>query len=275
MHDFLLRNGEWDEVTPESAGWTFVSFAVSRLAENEAIEFSNEGVERALVPLAGTIVVEAAGERWELGGRRDVFDGRGSCLYLPVAANFTLAARSGAAEVAICTSKADVEFEPKLVRPTDVPIEVRGAGNATRQVHGLMTPDFPADRLLVIEVWTPGGNWSSFPPHKHEVATDNESILEETYYYRTRDPRGFAYQRLYAPERGLDLNAAVRDGDLLQIPYGYHTTAAAHGCDLYYLNVLAGPNNGRTLRAAYDPSLGPIADEWPASSPDARVPFVD
>ena len=143
-----------------------------------------------------------------------------------------------------------------LVSPDDVDIELRGGGNASRQVGSLMLPDFPADRLHVVEVWTPGGNWSSFPPHKHEHDRDGESELEETYYYRLRDPEnGWAVQRVYSPERDFDLVETVRDGDLLLIPWGYHTTVAAHGHDLYYLNVLAGPAPKRTLQAFQDPCL--------------------
>jgi 5-deoxy-glucuronate isomerase len=275
MNEFILRHGDWTAVTPESAGWSFVSFEVRRIEEGDRLAMTNDGVERALVPLSGDIAVEDGESQWQLGGRRSVFDGRGSCLYLPTGSSFSAAPVDGPAEVAICASRSEVELAPRLVTPADAVIEKRGAGNASRQVHTLLGPEFPAERLLVIEVWTPGGNWSSYPPHKHEVVADDESILEETYYYRTRDPWGFAYQRLYSPERSLDLNAVVRDGDLLQIPYGYHTTAAAHGCDLYYLNVLAGPNEVRTLQAAYDPSLGQIANDWPNLQLDPRVPVVD
>ena len=134
-----------------------------------------------------------------------------------------------------------------------------------------MLPDFPADRLHVIEVWTPGGNWSSYPPHKHEHDHDGESELEETYYYRLRDPRiGWGVQRVYSPERDFDLVQTVRDGDLLLIPWGYHTTVAAHGHDLYYLNVLAGPAPKRTLQAFQDPCLASpprTPGRMPASTP--------
>jgi 5-deoxy-glucuronate isomerase len=163
------------------------------------------------------------------------------------------------------------------VTPDDTKIELRGGGNASRQVNSLMLPDFPADRLLVIEVWTPGGNWSSFPPHKHEHDEDSgvESELEETYYYRLRDPEnGWAVQRVYSPERDFDLTVSVRDGDVLLIPWGYHTTAAIHGHDLYYLNVLAGPAPRRTLQAFQDPCLRSTQDAWPELGLDSRLPIV-
>lgn len=138
-----------------------------------------------------------------------------------------------------------------------------------------MPPAFPADRLLLVEVWTPGGNWSSFPPHKHEHDTGTESKLEETYYYRLRDPEnGWAIQRVYSPDKDFDLTEPVRDGDICLIPWGYHTTAAAHGHDLYYLNVLAGPAAKRTLQAFEDPCLSPLRERWQDLGTDDRVPFV-
>ena len=138
-----------------------------------------------------------------------------------------------------------------------------------------MLPDFPADRLHVVEVWTPGGNWSSYPPHKHEQDRDGESELEETYYYRLRDPEnGWALQRVYSPDRDFELSQPVRDGDLLLIPWGYHTTVAAHGQDLYYLNVLAGPAPKRTLQAFQDPCLKSAQEDWPQAGLDPRLPLI-
>jgi 5-deoxy-glucuronate isomerase len=157
-----------------------------------------------------------------------------------------------------------------LVRPEDVEIEVRGAGNATRQINHIVKPEFPAERLLVVEVFTPAGNWSSYPPHKHdEDHPPGEVVLEETYYFRTD---GWAVQRLYSPRHDLDLTETVRDGDLMLVPYGYHTTAAAHGYDLYYLNALAGDR--RSMAAADDPDLAWIRGAWAELEPDPRVPLV-
>ena len=155
-------------------------------------------------------------------------------------------------EVAICGARCERRREPVLVRPEDVEIEVRGAGNATRQINHIVKPEFPAERLLVVEVFTPSGNWSSYPPHKHdEDNAPDEVVLEETYYFRTSAPEAFAVQRLYSPRHGLDVTETVRDGDLMLVPYGYHTTAAAHGYDLYYLNALAGET--RSMASADDP----------------------
>jgi 5-deoxy-glucuronate isomerase len=151
---------------------------------------------------------------------------------------------------------------------------LRGSGNASRQIHTLIGPAFPADRLHVVEVWTPGGNWSSYPPHKHDEEGAGETVLDETYYFRTRDPQGFALQRLYSEPHGLDLTMVVRDGDLLTIPFGFHTTCAGHGFDLYYLNVLAGPQSERSLAAREDPDFTGIRAAWADSAMDPRLPLV-
>jgi 5-deoxy-glucuronate isomerase len=261
--NLLLERGAWSEVTPESAGWRYLSFAV-RSAPFAADTGSDEV---ALVPLGGRCRVEADGEQWELGGRAHVFAGMPWALYLPRDTAYRV---EGEAEMAICAAHCERRREPVLVRPEDVEAEVRGAGNATRQINHILPPSFPAERLLVVEVFTPSGNWSSYPPHKHdEDHPPGEVVLEETYYYRTD---GFAVQRLYSPRHGLDLTCTVGDGDLVLVPYGYHTTAAAHGYDLYYLNALAGDR--RSMAAADDPALHWTRAAWADLEPDPRVPLV-
>jgi 5-deoxy-glucuronate isomerase len=274
VNDLLLRDGEWDVVDPASASWRYLSFRVDKLRASEHVSRSTGAEEVAFVPLAGTCAVESDGMHWELGGRTNVFAGMPWALYLPRGADYTLTA-IGHAEVAIAGAVAEEDFEPRLVRPEDVEIEVRGSGNATRQINHIIKPEFPAQRLLVVEVFTPAGNWSSYPPHKHdEDHPPGEVVLEEVYYYRTeQDPPGaFAVQRLYSPRHGTDLTATVRDGDIMLVPHGYHTTCAAHGYDLYYLNGLAGDR--RSMAAADDPSLAWIRPAWNNLEPDPRVPLV-
>ena len=269
----ILAKG-WDPIQPADAGWTFISFAVHTLVAGGTLALPADGQERALVPLSGIAEVEADGRSWRFGGRASVFDGLGWCLYLPLDTAATLTAVSDL-EIAVAAAPAETRYAVALVGPDDIEIELRGGGNASRQVGSLMLPDFAADRLHVIEVWTPGGNWSSFPPHKHERDQNGEAQLEETYYYRLRDPdNGWAVQRVYSPERQFDLVQTVRDGDLLIIPWGYHTTVAAHGHDLYYLNILAGPAPTRTLQAYQDPCLKDTQDAWAAVGIDGRLPFV-
>jgi 5-deoxy-glucuronate isomerase len=269
----ILENGAWDKITPEIAGWEFVSFEVV-VFDGQTVSFAADGNERALVPLSGIVTASVDGTDHVFGGRASVFDGLGHCLYIPRDTAVTITASAGA-ELAIASTPATTKHDVVLVTPGDLPIEARGAGNASRQVSTLIPPTFPADRLLVIEVWTPGGNWSSYPPHKHEHDQEGEAQLEETYYYRLRNPEtGWAIQRAYSPERGFELAETVRDGDICLLPWGYHTTVAAHGHDLYYLNVMAGPASQRTLQAAQDPELAGLVNAWPEMDVDPRMPLI-
>ncbi|WP_105567283.1 5-deoxy-glucuronate isomerase [Microbacterium halophytorum] len=269
----ILAKGDWSKITPEVAGWEYVSFEVITF-DGQAVEFDAGGDERAFIPLSGTARAEVEGRTIEFGGRPDVFAGLGHLLYVPRDTAVSITASAGA-EIAVASAPATTRHDVVLVTPDDLPVEARGGGNASRQVSTLMAPSFPADRLLVVEVWTPGGNWSSYPPHKHEHDEDGEAQLEETYYYRLRDPqKGWALQRAYSPERDFDLAQTVRDGDICLLPWAYHTTVAAHGQDLYYLNVLAGPAQERTLQARQDVDLADTANAWAEQGIDPRVPFV-
>ncbi len=266
MSELLLKAGAWEQVTPDSAGWEYLHFGV----RGGAFSSDTGDCEVALVPLAGRCAVETEGDSWELGGRENVFAGMPWALYLPRDTVYRVEAEG---EVAICGARCEVRREPIPVRPDEVDVEVRGAGNATRQINHILKPEFPAERLLVVEVFTPSGNWSSYPPHKHdEDHAPDEVVLEETYYFRTRAPEAFAVQRLYSPRHGLDVTETVRDGDLMLVPYGYHTTAAAHGYDLYYLNALAGDR--RSMAAADDPDLHWTRAAWAGMEADPRVPLV-
>ena len=268
MSELLLRAGEWDSVKPESAGWRYLFFDVRQGSFARA----SDDVETVLVVLSGNCRVEAGGRIWELPGRENVFAGLPWALYLPRDTTYEVTTQG---EVAVCGARCTRPREPVLIAPDDVEIEVRGSGNATRQINHIVKPEFPAERILVVEVYTPSGNWSSYPPHKHdEDHGEREAVLEETYYFRTRPepPGAFAVQRLYSPAHSLDLTVTVRDGDLLLVPWGYHTTAAAHGHDLYYLNALAGDR--RTMAAADDPDLAWIRPAWDELAKDPRVPLV-
>jgi len=274
MTDLLLRSGEWDVVDPASAGWRYLSFRIEQLRGGESVSRESADEELALVPLGGRCAVASGASRWELGERASVFDGMPWALYLPARTTYTLTGLTDV-EVAVAGARSEERHEPRLVTPEDVEIEVRGSGNATRQINHIVKPEFPAHRLLVVEVFTPAGNWSSYPPHKHdEDRPPDEVVLEEVYYYRTpTQPQGaFAVQRLYSAQHGTDLTATVRDGDIVLVPHGYHTTAAAHGYDLYYLNGLAGDR--RSMASADDPALAWIRPAWAELEPDPRVPLV-
>jgi 5-deoxy-glucuronate isomerase len=267
----LLRAGEWERVTPESAGWRYLSFRVERIAG--ADERDTGPAETALVLLEGACSVEVDGRRFELGPRASVFAQLPWTVYLPRDTDYRL---EGEAELAIASARCSVRREPVLQRPDEVAVEVRGAGNATRQINNMIQPGFPAERLLVVEVLTPAGNWSSYPPHKHDVHRTGpggklqEADLEEIYFYKIDKPDGYAYQRVYNDDRSIDALVMAQNHDTVLIPEGYHPVVSAHGYTTYYLNFLAG--TAQSLASADDPTYASIKDTW--TSKDPRVPVV-
>lgn len=248
MSDLLVRSapepdagGSVLRVTPGSAGWEYVGFEVLRLAAGASAGRRAEGEEVCLVALSGRCSVSAGERRWEIGGRRSVFDGLPHALYLPPGASFRVEAATDL-ELALCTAPAREGAEPLEVRPEDIEVEIRGRGSMEREVRPILMEDRPAERLLVVEVITPQGHWSSYPPHRHDRDDPpRERYLEETYYHRVNPSRGFALQRVYTGDLSLDETFAVRDGDVALVPKGYHVVSAPPGYDLYYLNVMAGP----------------------------------
>ena len=256
------ESGELIAVTPEQAGWEYTSLIVRRLADGDTWSYRTGPDEVALVPLGGRCRVAAHGQEWRLGERANVFAGPPWALYLPCQTEFEVTAE-GPLELAVCGARAEELHEPVLIRPDDVAVEIRGAGNAARQINHIVKPEFPAHRLLVVEVVTPSGNWSSYPPHKHDVSDlPREADLEEIYYYRIDPPDGFAFQRLYTADGRIDAPYIIRDGDLLLVPEGYHTFVVAHGYTGYYLNVLAGNEAVRTMQPSDDPVLGWVRGTW-------------
>ena len=258
-------------VTPDVAGWRYLSFHVAEL-DDAPLQVGEPRAEVALVVLAGGARVSLrGGDNFELPGRASVWDGPPWALYLPAGTSASAVALEVSATLAIASAPSSASGEAILIGPDDVAVEVRGAGNATRQINHVITPSFPADRLEVVEVYTPSGNWSSWPPHKHD--TDDmprEAILEEVYHYRFRRPEAWGVQRLYGGSvEGL---YAVRDGETMIVPDGYHPFVAAHGDDGYYLNALAG--DVRTMACSYEPALDHVRAEWASMAPDPRVPLV-
>jgi 5-deoxy-glucuronate isomerase len=264
----LSRAGEWSRVTPASAGWRYLSFWTERLAGSS--ERPAEPFETAIVLLEGRVRADVDGKRFELGPRAGIFEELPWTLYVPRDTAYRL---EGDAELAVATAPCERRLEPVLQPPGEVDVEVRGAGNATRQINNMIQPGFPAERILVVEVLTPAGNWSSYPPHKHdEERPPEEVVLEEVYYYRAPAPEAFGVQRLYSPARGVDETWTVRDRDLLLVPYGYHAFCAAPGHDFYYLNALAGDHH--SMAASDDPALAWIRGAWRGEERDPRVPLV-
>jgi 5-deoxy-glucuronate isomerase len=261
-------------VAPAVAGWRYLSFEVAGI-DDRPLQVGDPGREVALVTLDGAVVVETRTDRIELPGRRSVWDGLPWALYLPAGTSASAVAASGRAVVALAAApisgRPRVAREPVVIGPDEITVEVRGAGNATRQVNHIITPLFPADRLEVVEVYTPSGNWSSWPPHKHDTEDmPREAVLEETYHYRFRRPEAWGVQRLYGGSvEGL---WPVRDGETMIVRDGYHPFVAAHGDDAYYLNALAG--DLRTMACSYDPALEHVRAAWADVDADPRVPLV-
>lgn len=249
-------------VGPEEAEWEFCSLTVLRLTAGTSWRGATGHDEVALVPLSGNCTVTSGQTEWNIGGRPSIFAGPTSSLYLPIGCDYTLTATT-TLELAICGARAEQAFPPRLIGADEVEIEIRGAGNAARQINHIIKPDFPAQRLLVVEVFTPSGNWSSFPPHKHDIQRmPAEADLEEIYYYRIDPPDGFALQRLYTEDGRIDQAWTIRDGDLLLVPEGYHAFAVAHGYTGYYLNILAGADPVRTMQPADDPAYAWVRSTW-------------
>lgn len=261
------------EITPASAGWDFVHFAVRRLTAGTSWAGNTEGTEVCFVLLSGEVTVRFGAEganQVRLGPRRSVFEDYPHALYLPPGTPFEVEALR-ASEIADSRAPSERQASPFEIRPEDCGLEVRGGGNATRQIIDILPASSPADRLLVCEVLTPAGNWSSYPPHKHDQhAPPAEVDLEETYYYRFADADGFGLQRLYTADGRSDAVVRVVDGDLVIVADGYHPFVAAHGYDAYYLNTLAG--SARSMAATDDPRYAHLRDAWP--EPDRRVPLV-
>jgi 5-deoxy-glucuronate isomerase len=238
------------EVSPQSAGWSHVGFQVVRLEAGQTHEGGSADREACLVLLTGTAGIEADELNVErAGGRVSVFDDAPpAAVYVPAGTNYRVTATT-AVELAIGTAPASPKGEPRLIDPNRMSREVRGQGTNQRFVRNILPETEPAESLLVVEVITPGGHWSSYPPHKHDTATEGEeTALEETYYHRINPPQGFAVQRVYTDDRSIDETISVEDGDVVMVPRGYHPVGAPHGYDVYYLNVMAGPRRNWIFR---------------------------
>ena len=236
-------SGRVVSVTPQSAGWTYVGFELWKLGPGETAAGKTGEREICLVLVSGRAKVLGGDEDFgEIGERMSPFEGAPYAVYVPAGAEWSVEATTEL-ELAVCSAPGTGGKLPaRLIAPGTNPQITRGTGTNTRYVTNILPETDPAESLLVVEVITPGGHTSSYPPHKHD--TDNlpdESLLEETYYHRLNPPQGFGFQRVYTDDRSLDEAMVVEDGDVTLVPRGYHPVAATHGYDLYYLNVMAGP----------------------------------
>lgn len=289
-----LAAGGWETVVDEhTPGWEHTGLRVARLEAGESIELEGVGIERLIVPLVGSFTVRhataATATVTELAGRASVFHGPTDVLYLSAHSTGTVTATSpGESRFLVATSPTEIERPSRHIPVAEVPVELRGAGASSRQVHNFGRKEsLDAARFIVVEVITPAENWSSYPPHKHdEHVPGHESELEEIYYFETAPvkeaPEGVSAEHAFglfstysSPAGPIEIDSQVRTGDVALVPYGYHGPAvAAPGYDMYYLNVMAGPDPERTWLISDDPAHGWVRDTWEGQDLDPRLPFT-
>ncbi len=280
--------GATASVTPEIAGWTYCGLEIVDLQPGVPYQLVTGAAEMAVLPLSGTgVTVEIERDCFVLGGRSSVFASVTDWAYAPIDSEVRLSSAAGA-QVALPSARATTRFDPAMIPAADVAVEVRGAGPATRQVTNFMSPETfdGADKLMCVELLTPDGNWSSYPPHRHDDSPECPVNNEEIYYFRVGTagsteyaPDGFAFHRTYTPDGPesdrVDVTIVVGDGDVFVIPRGYHgPCVAAPGYPLYYLNVLAGPGGERSMAFCDDPAHHWVRDTWIDMATDPRVPMT-
>jgi len=269
-------------VTPKSAGWDLISFQARKLKAGNQWSFGSASNELAIVLLSGKISIHSTRGSWHNLERKDVWTSAATALYLPRNTEFTITAESDT-EFAVTWVPTDEDHEARLIQPQDVPISVRGGDNMSRQINDLLPPGSPVHRLVLVEVYTPSGNWSSYPPHKHDVHIEDgaghliEADLEEVYFYKIDKPEGYAYQHVYTDDAsplqqaGFPIDALVlaKNNYAVLIPEGYHPVVSAPGYTTYYLNVLAG--SAQSLANQDDPHYSWVKESY--KSVDPRVPL--
>jgi 5-deoxy-glucuronate isomerase len=268
------------QILPADAGWTYSGLQALTLGAGESRTLQTGAAEMIVLPLSGACAVTCEGVTVSLQGRLSVFSRVSDFAYVPRDASVTIASTEGgrvALPSAVCSRRLPFRYGAA----EDVPVESRGAGSCSRQVNNFAAAGvFECDKLIAVEVLTPAGNWSSYPPHKHDEDRHGaESVLEEIYYFEVGDgpeAPGVAYQRVYGTaEKPADLLAEVRTGDVVTIPHGWHgPSMAAPGYDLYYLNVMAGPSPERSWLICDDPTHTWVRETWESQPVDPRVPMT-
>lgn len=281
MSNLLIKpepaSKNYHHLTSEQAGWTYLNFEAKVLDLDEQLIRNTGEYEYCITLLGGNFKVEANGQIWETGnGRVDVFSGIGHAMYLSRNTEFVLTAQSPDTDIAICRVATNEDHPPRMKRPEEAAIEYRGGDNANRQINSLLEPGFDCHKIVCVEVYTPSGNWSSFPAHKHDeriVDIDGnliEANLEEIYFYKIDKPQGYAIQQVYTADRSLDEIIRVKNNEAVLVPRGYHPVVAGHGYNVYYLNFLAGSD--QSLANTSDPDHDWIYGSWKGS--DDRLPLV-
>jgi 5-deoxy-glucuronate isomerase len=271
-------SGVFARVTAAQAGWDYLNMEARRLNAGETWRGSTGGFEYAHVILGGVCTIRTSQGNFErVGRRRDVFSGMPYALYLSRGVDFEIEALTDGFEVASCWVATEEDHPARLVTPQNSAVELRGGNNASRQINSILPPGFDCQRLVVVEVYTPGGNWSSYPPHKHDVHRVDasgkllEADLEEIYFYKLSRLEGYAYQRVYTDDRHIDAVMMAQNNDMVLVPEGYHPVVSAHGYTTYYLNFLAG--SAQSLANSDDPAYAWVKAEWTGIDP--RLPVVN
>jgi 5-deoxy-glucuronate isomerase len=272
------KSGVFAQIRAADAGWDTLNMAALRLHRGGKFSGNVGEHEHVSVILGGRCSFRtSAGDFLSIGRRPDVFSGMPHALYLPRRTQFEIEALTDSLEIASCWVPTDQDHPAQLVTPKESSIEIRGGGNATRQINSIIRPGFDCHRLVCVEVYTPSGNWSSYPPHKHDAhrvdADGNllEADLDEIYFYKINPPDGYAYQRVYNASGTRDELMMARNHDMVLIPEGYHPVVSAHGYTTYYLNFLAG--SAQSLASSDDPAYAWIKTTW--ADQDPRLPIVD
>jgi 5-deoxy-glucuronate isomerase len=267
------------DIRPTDAGWTYVGFREYRLAAGAGIARAADDQEVALIVMEGAVTATTGLERYgSLGSRANVFEGPPPPVLLLAPGSSVEVLAETAATIILADAPGGQEHHQRLIEAADIRVEMRGRGRTERRIHHLLPPGDPASRLILFEVFTPGGNWSSWPPHKHDTEDPpREAYLEELYYYRFARPEGWAFARVYTEDRSLDASFAPGDGDVVLVPRGYHPVGAPAGYDACYLNVMAGPHRAwhftldrdHAWLMDWDPT-SPATDQSPRRSESPR-----
>lgn len=272
-----LNSSVYQSITKESVGWKYLNFEARKLNFNEEFIWDTFENEMVVVLLSGNYKFKSNYQNFEItNGREDVFKGVAHTLYIPRRTQISITATSKELDIAYGWCKSDMDYPMKLIKPEETQIVIFGGDNATRQFNDLIPPGFGCSKIVVREVYTPSGNWSSFPAHKHdERVVDSkgkvlEPIQEETYFYKFQKPEAYAIQQVYTKDKSLDEIIRAKNNDVVIIPKGFHPVVAEHGFHCYYLNFLAGTD--QCLANTTDPDHEWIYNSW--KTKDKRLPLV-
>lgn len=273
----LTGLGVYQKISASEAGWVYLNFEARLMEKDQVWEGDTGENEYGFILLSGNYSVQTNKGFWETkNGRKNVFEGIAHTLYLPACTTFSIKANSPVLDIAAGWCKATQDFPPRFKNPEECAVEIRGGDNATRQINSLIEPGFGSSQLVCVEVYTPSGNWSSFPAHKHDerIMDENgnlaEACLEEIYFYKIDKKQGYAIQQVYTNDGSLDEIMRVKNNEIVLVPKGYHPVVAGHGYNCYYLNFLAGSD--QSLANTPDPDHEWIFNSWKGKDP--RLPMV-